>query len=244
MKTRAILALTAVAGLAGMANAQAPQTNGASLIYDLSATVVGGNGTFPLEPGESALIKFNVTMTGQNTTASYTPPSPAPGSGTIRGIGSGFIDFVGTANSGGNAQGTWNTDFVNPGFGPIADGWDLVGPGAWGTPQNSGANLINIQFGQFPLNAAAIVTANPVNLMFQALWTPTSYAARTVTWGMAPSLASQGHASSVMFKTSTTGVAGVNCLDAFNGTSFAVIPAPSSLALLGLGGLLAGRRRR
>lgn len=247
MKTRSILALTAVAGLAAMANAQAPSTTGSTMTYTLGVTVIGGNAALPLEPGESALIQLNVGISGQNTTASYTPPSPAPGSGTIRGIGSGFIDFNGTANNGGNAQGTWNTDFVNPGLGPIADLWDLVGSTAWGTPANSGANLTNIQFGQFPTSAAGIFTTNPVNLMYQALWTPNSYANRTVTFNIAAAAASQGNPSSVMFKTlngTTQGVAGVNCLSAFNGISFAVIPAPSSLALLGVGGLLVGRRRR
>ena len=244
MKTRAILALTALAGLAAAANAQSPSTTGSTLTYTLGVTVIGGNAALPLEPGESALVQLNVSMSGQNTTATYTPPSPAPGSGTIRGIGSGFIDFQGTANNGGNANGTWNTDFVNPGLGPIADTWDLVGPGGWGTPANSGSNLTNIQFRQFPVSPGAIVTTNPVNLMYQALWTPGSYANRTVTFNIVAALASQGNPSSVMFKTSTTTLAGVNCLSAFNGVSFAVIPAPSSLALLGLGGLVVGRRRR
>lgn len=86
------MALSSLVLAAGLARAQTPATLGSTVTYTLSASVVGGNGIEPVNPGESVLLTISVSFSGQNTTASYSPAIPAPGSGTIRGFGMGFID--------------------------------------------------------------------------------------------------------------------------------------------------------
>src|SRR5262245_31876643 len=100
MKSRAILALTAVAGLASAASAQViTQNSTASFTLSFQDT---GNNNGVVEPGESALITMSVSFTGQNTIGTFSPPIGTFTSGTIRGLGAGFVDLNGTANNGGN----------------------------------------------------------------------------------------------------------------------------------------------
>jgi len=234
------------AGLAGAgAWGQAPSTTGSTVTYtitweecDLAGQPLGGNGNGILQPGEGVLIRMTASFTGQNTTASYTPPTPAPGSGTIRGLGSGFLDLHVTSNAGG--QGQWLVSGTGLGVLPA---WDLVGPGGWGTPANGGANLLNIQFGQFPVNPGAVVTTNPIGDIWRGAWIPASYTVRDITFTTAPAAPSQGVASSVIFKTSTTQIAGVNALSVM-GSVTVPIPGPGVLGVMGVGGVWLGRRGR
>ena len=75
MRTRAILALTAAAGLAGIANAQSQSvTSDSTISVSLSAVEApGGNGNGTIEQGESVLFTMNVSFTNQNTVGSFTP---------------------------------------------------------------------------------------------------------------------------------------------------------------------------
>jgi MYXO-CTERM domain-containing protein len=240
MKTRAILAVAAAAGLAGVANAQSVTTD-STITISLSATDFGGNGNGIVEPGESALLTMNVDFTNQNTVATFNPSIGSFGSGTVRGFGSAFLDLHGT----GGAEGSWNVDPNGTTPRGVDGTWDLAG--AEGTPENGGADLTNIQMGQFPPTAGAINTTNPVNAIWTGEWTPNDFSARTVSFSLAGNAAAGAFISSVMLKLNNTLAAGVY-VDAAHlnlGTvNVQVAPAPGSLALLGLGGLVAGRRRR
>jgi len=77
--------------------------------------------------------------------------------------------------------------------------------------------------------------SNPITL-YSITWTPNDYTARTVEVGDGNHLNNDVYTDNFGTSVSYTGVAGV--------ASFNVVPAPASMALLGLGGLVAGRRRR
>jgi hypothetical protein len=233
----AVLSLTAAAGAR-----QAAYTTGSSVAYVIDFVEVGGNTNGILDPGESALLRLSVSFTNQNTTATYTPASPAPGSGTIRGLGSGFVDLIGTSGAGGSAQGSWNMNYINPPQGPVLAGWDLVGPSGWGTTTVGGDRVLNIQFGQFPPPPFNVNTTNPVNYIWQALWTPTSYAARSVTFGISPAAATQGLASTLLFQIGPNSIASVKCPSTFGSVTIPLVPAPASTLILAAP--LLSRRRR
>jgi MYXO-CTERM domain-containing protein len=77
--------------------------------------------------------------------------------------------------------------------------------------------------------------SNPITL-YSITWTPNDYSNRTVEVGDANHLNNDVYTDNFGTSVSYTGVTG--------GASFQVVPAPASMALLGLGGLVAGRRRR
>jgi MYXO-CTERM domain-containing protein len=240
-------AMVVVAGLAGAAWGQTPSTTGSTVTYGLTWTECDGFGhPVPnpngfLSPGEGVLVRMTASFTNQNTTASYTPPTPPPGSGTIRGLGAGFVDLHITSTSG-NGNGTW---IVDPAAGLGVDPtWDLVGPQGWGTPANAGSDLLNIQFGQFPTSPAAIITTNPIVNIWQGAWLPSSYAVRPLTFTVAAAAASSGTPSWVLFKISGgSGIASAAAPSVFG--SFTIpVPGPGVLGVLGVGMAAAVRRRR
>lgn len=77
-------------------------------------------------------------------------------------------------------------------------------------------------------------SSNPI-AVYAITWTPNSYAPRDV------SVTSADHQNFSVY-TSASGTS-VEYDGMVNGLSFRVVPAPASLALLGLGGLVARRRR-
>ncbi|MFG0244246.1 MAG: PEP-CTERM sorting domain-containing protein [Phycisphaerales bacterium JB054] len=79
------------------------------------------------------------------------------------------------------------------------------------------------------------VADNPIELYY-ITWTPADYSARTV------SVADGNHLNNSVY-TDTFGTS-VEYSGVAGSASFDVVPAPASMALLGLGGLVAGRRRR
>jgi hypothetical protein len=249
MKIRA--SLIAAAGLAALAGtAQAQSTTAATVAYQLTWGDTGDNDGV-VEPGESARVRMTVAFTPPSgTVIPYTPSGGGSGTGTLMGFGSAFVDFnLGNAN-GGTLTTTGSTGGINNGR---AGAWAVV-PGGNGTVV--GDTIINVQPAQFPFNSdpfdpdnntTGVRTTNPISNIYTFVWTPASYATRTVNVGMAPSLASQGNAATVMLRvnpdTSIPPTA-VAALFNFGALQIPVVPAPSSLALLGLGGLIAGRRRR
>jgi len=77
--------------------------------------------------------------------------------------------------------------------------------------------------------------SNPIKI-YSVTWTPASYAGQTVN------VADTNHLNDDVYLDdfgSSVGYDGV-----YGSATFTVAPAPASVALLGLGGLLAGRRRR
>jgi hypothetical protein len=235
--TRALFAGSALLALAGAAFGQA-STDAATLSYSL-AWQDTGNHNGMLEPGESAVLRLSVGMTpGVNTVIPGRGIIGGP-TGTLRGIASGFIDLVGS----GDTNGSFSLDPA-AGYG-VDPSWDLVGPGGSGTPNGTG--LINIQFGQFPTGSSSVNTTNPVVNVWSGAWTPESYAARTVSFGTATGTAAgPGNASAVIIKWGALNgnIQQARCRSDFGGVSIPIVPAPATLALLGLGGLFAFARRR
>ena len=154
MKTRAFVsALAATAGLATMASAQLTGQGSVTVTVDFTevdaitlAPVAVPNGR--IDPGEAAQVNMNAAFTGLNTVGTFSPGIGTFTSGTIRGFGSAIVDLNGTANNGGNANGTWNTD-INLGLG-LQDPFGAAGLGGFGTPAGGGSRLLNVQPGQFP----------------------------------------------------------------------------------------------
>jgi hypothetical protein len=246
MKTRAILALTAAAGLAGVANAQTTTSSSSvTMTVFFGGEAPGGNGNGTIEPGESALIGIAVAWTGFNTVGSFSPAVSGATSGTIRGLGGGFVDLVGA----GGVAGTWDMDPNTNGYGVQNPSFD---PGVMGNAHANGVS--NIQFAQLPSSVNAINTSqfpagSPIWL---GLWTPSDYSARNVSFGGQAAAAAGGLPFSVLFRilnqAGSPAVASAFVTSgniSFTGTGdIAIAPAPSSLALLGLGALVVGRRRR
>jgi hypothetical protein len=235
-KTRAVLAGSALLALSGAAAGQA-STTAATLSYSLFWEDTGNhNGV--LEVGESAHLHLTVTMTpGVGTLIPFTGGQGGP-TGTLRCIGTGFIDLTGA----GGTQGTFNVDtFAGYGVDPT---WDLVGPSGYGTPNGTG--LMNIQFGQVPIGNPLLITTNPIINVWNSLWTPTSYSPRTVTFGIATGTAAGGHASQVIIKWGPQfgNLQYAYSLSDFGTLNIPILPAPATLALLGLGGVIAAARRR
>ncbi|MDQ7014257.1 MAG: PEP-CTERM sorting domain-containing protein [Planctomycetota bacterium] len=79
------------------------------------------------------------------------------------------------------------------------------------------------------------ISDNPIEL-YNITWTPNDYSARTVEVGDANHLNNDVYTDDFGTSIPYAGVDGT--------ASFSVVPAPASMALLGLGGLVATRRRR
>lgn len=226
------LALSALT-LASAAGAQSPFTTSTTVTYTLGFAEIGGNANGTLEPGESALIQISVAFSRQNAVVSFAPPAFGYSSGTIRGIGMCFVDLIGST------PGAWDLDYIHPGQGPILDGWDVSG--AWGTPTSGGSNVTGIVFGQFPLEPWTIHTTNPINLIWQALWTPADYTPRIANLRLT---GSNPHPSSVSFRLGSLSTAIVGCRSTFDTINIAVVPSPSSALILAACTPALGRRRR
>jgi hypothetical protein len=252
MKTRAFVsAVAAMAGLALSANAQVTSQGSVSVSLsfievDAVTGVPVGSPNGVIDPNEAAQLSMNVSFTGFNTVASFSPSIGTFTTGTIRGFGSAILDLNGTANNGGNANGSWSTD-INVGLGLQAP-FDAAGEPGFGTPTGGGSHLINVQPGQFPSGASGIATTNPA-FVWTGIWTPGSYASRTVTFATAPgSVVNPGSpfaALMLRLNASLAGSASIGLQQFTHGSvNIPVAPAPASLALLGLGAMVAGRRRR
>lgn len=230
----------AVAALAVHAAAHAQSfTTGASATFALRWAEHNGNDNGLLEPGESALLELDFSFTGQNTVVSFAPPIGTFGSGTLRGLGWGWIDLRGT----GGTQGTWNLD-QNQSYG-VHPTWDLTAMGSgMVSPDRTGVDTI--QFGQF-VNLAAVNTTNPIIAVWRALWTPDTYAPRTATFAFAIPPNVQPASAAIVIRLSGGLLADV-FLPPQNivlGTvHIPIIPAPPSALILVFAGLCTGRPHR
>jgi hypothetical protein len=264
MKTRSIVALAAVAGLAAGASAQVISTAGVTATLSLSwmeDPAFPHNDDGVLEPGEHALIIMAVSFTGQNTAASFSPGVGTFTSGLILGLGSAYIDIRSAA---GDATGLYNGGITVPpstsvgpnntggttGYG-IRNPWRLGGNVANGTQAANGFQ--NIGPGQLPTDPSVANTTAPIPGMERLGWAPTSYAARTQTFTVAGAAGTNNNVVGLYLdldgsvgNPGTTGAAAYIATSniTFGSVNIPLAPAPASLALLGLGGLIAGRRRR
>jgi hypothetical protein len=240
-----VVAIAAFAGLTMNAAAQTTTTS-STVTVTLSFSEVDTSG-FPvatpngnLEPGEGALITMGISFTGQNTVGTFQPNIGTFGSGTIRGFGSGFFDLIGT-----NSQGTWLLD-QGQGFG-VSDDWDITGGQGNGTPDGGGGTLRNLQMGQFTATPGGINSTNPITAIWSGVWIPSSYALRLVSFATTGAVPAGTSIVSVLFRLNAGTAAGAYVTSGglvHGSVNIPILPAPSGLALLGLAGLTAGRRRR
>lgn len=171
---------------------------------------------------------------GIGAPATYTPP-PAPGVGTIAGLGSIFFDLHQSGALGGmwsvlrNAGGP-------PGFPP-------------GGTTNPDGSLSATQAGQFILPPNHANPTNPWPSLWQGTWTPSTYTPRSVTFTSAPAAAAGTSHSSILIQFGPDPENNPQYVGKFVGGIFGstgqipVVPAPWSLATFTLAGALARRRR-
>lgn len=226
MKTRAISALAAIAGAA----AAHAQTQGVATYHFVfnSPAALGGNGTNQITVGPGAVVNTTVLVELSPGLGQPLPPHP----GVIWGIADGGMTLSGTGPTG---LGSWGNLTVpipyNFLYGLATTSGTIAGYNVTGAIWGTGAPWIvpiglpgaitnpdNVWGGQF---TASLTNAGTVSFTFTAL-EPTN------VWVGHPPLPF-----------------GVNFQNnAGPGGSISIIPAPSGLALLGLGGLVAFRRRR
>jgi len=106
----------------------------------------------------------------------------------------------------------------------------------------------NIGPGQLPTDPSGANTTAPLNGLERLGWAPNSYSTRTQTFTVLPAAGTNNNVVGLYldFDGGTTGGAAYIPTSAitFGSVNIPIAPAPASLALLGLGGLVAGRRRR
>ena len=240
------LILAAAAGLAVPAVAQQPSfTSDSSVSMRLRWIDINGNSNGILEPGETAEIAMDVGFTNQFSVGTFSPPIGIFTSGTILGLGTGFINIDGMGGTQGafllgNNPGPPNNNGTT-GLG-VRSGWFLHASDA-GSINASGTGITQIQFGQFPASPELAVTRNPINRMYAFRWTPSSYAARSITFAIAA--ASGNTLASVYFDLDHSVGASAYVVPAnwiLPPIEIPIAPAPAACAVL-LIALLHRRRR-
>jgi hypothetical protein len=252
--------LAAVGGIAAAANAQlTPQP---AVTYNVSWQEYTGTSPSPIQdgavgPGESAFftISFNMVPPG-GTPVTYPTSLVAggAGAGVLRGM---MASSFGIAGTGTDLAGAWANRNVNP-------TWTNILSSA-GSPVSGQARVDNIAASQVGLIAeepsivgSAGIAGHSSGVLWTGRWTPTNYDARTINFNVIAN--TLGIAVGTAFArdnnfvydpedpNAPTNVAYAPAIGTvshvFGSAAVPIIPAPSSLALLGLGGLVALRRRR
>jgi hypothetical protein len=250
MKTSAILALTVIAGVAAAAQAQTVPTATVSLSWKNSGSTVAGATQNTVQMGESIDIWVNVSLTGLGG---------AVPTGILMGLGTLFMDVVATragtfagselpimAGFGGTTGNTTTRDRYGR---PVdGDGGWRTGPWVLNPDPISGMSVANLQAGQFPTPGSEVNPANPVNEIIRLRWTPANYEVGTVDFSAQKAAAATTGVQVYATNPSTGAHTSLNVEFAnitwLGLSNIPIVPAPSSLALLGLGGLLVARRRR
>jgi hypothetical protein len=206
-------------------------------------------------------VDANLNPTGSPLTWNPAAQEGQGGAGPIGGSGSGGLGGLvnGDLNvSVSEATGSWSNNSANfqttvrrALLSPYAAGGGIGYIGGTNTSDqnNTGpAGLVtNIQPAQFGPDAAALDHGNGT-VVWRGLWIPADYSARTVNFNLAVGslgFLSQVYAIDNTYNTGKTGTVPLKVATNFGaGPSVNIVPGPSSLAFLGLGGLAARRRRR
>jgi len=287
MKTRAALVLAVLGSAASAYAQQTPETQG-SVTYSLSFTEfnhgtgvtgsptewtnpVAGNiagGTIgTIDPGEGALIRITLSMSGtpggfdqtnQVNTGSpltWNPSLPtlpvgSSGTGNLSGFWNGDVNLKGD-NGAATANGTWSdgSTFYGNAIKRKLLTWTAAGVSGSGAVVPGGSTLTDMQPSVLSSDADGISHVNNT-FCWQGFWIPAAGSARTVSWNVL--LGSLGFLSNVTgmdqnYANGYTFPVPLKVLTLFGpklSIPVAAVPGPSSLALLGLGGLVAARRRR
>jgi hypothetical protein len=125
-----------------------------------------------------------------------------------------------------------------------ATGWAI---GSGGEPLQGGACLEYMLAGQTALPGGPINPANPIIDIWQGVWTPGTYTARSVAWQIYPSAAAPGPAVSLIVQYGTDPLGNpvytsITPPTNYGSTTIPIIPAPASL--FALSAILLQRRRR
>ncbi len=236
MKTRLIMALTAVAGAAAAANAQTLGTATYSLRFS------NGLNTITLGPGQSTTVSVFVSFDpGLNAWVGSAPPLQ----GQVLGLNNGGFSITGTGVGGGT--GNFSVPAVIPGPPPqhpaLQAPWNFLPGIATNQGTSSGASHNGVLWGHMFMGPVHPLPANPA-----FVWKGTFTIGAGSTSGQIDlaftGLATTGIdvSSGPIANMGIPWVADYASDPGVGGTIF--VPAPASLALLVLGGLVALRRRR
>jgi MYXO-CTERM domain-containing protein len=178
----------------------------------------------------TAQTNLNVALTFDKTSIAIGETATATVTASWNGVAGSYMSSV-------NANWLASGEFASV-SNIAAVAWNNPALGFNGQGTASGASVLGVQASQFSLIPPFTAT-NPILVTtFTVTGTAEgvlSYASTTVTGAPSPySVTGPGFADPVVFFTN----------DAFSSGSLTVTPAPSAMALLGLGGLVAGRRRR
>ena len=264
MKPRAALALALAAGLPGSLAAQEHVLVHYSWEEVFAGTIVPAAGPLAgnsaVDSGEGARIRIGVTalINGTNAvgqTITYTNPAPG-GIGTVKGLGIISYELAGD-NGAASAAGSWPPS--GPGFQTVNFPPFNSGPSP-PSVQSGGAVIGEIGGAQFtPPGGTANPTNNNVH-MFRGVWTPNSYAQRSVNWRARPSsLVPLGLHSAVIMSYGIGTMINPTTGQPFNfdqfvhryigsdfgqGLNIPIVPAPASLSLLVLSAFMTRPPRR
>jgi hypothetical protein len=220
--------------------AQAPSAQ-----YIVTMTEVYAGTTTPvanpngmIEPGESALFRMTISFAPGVGGTVQTPHGP----GTVEGF-NGFVARWWSLTAGG--AGEWSHLALAPGWGPYSG--ELF-------PGMNGSMLHLIGPLQLPSPTIPLNPANPIDDIWQGVWTPHSYVPRTQEWILTPDGGGVGNVFGRLWaQYGTDPVTGDPLLWSVeipraNVVSpivpVQIIPAPGSGLALAIAGLAAARRRR
>jgi MYXO-CTERM domain-containing protein len=274
MKTRAALIVAALAGVASSTMAQSPQTQGTATwtiqafratpttpgVWNsgvtVGATALTAADTLQPNQGIQLRVSFSLSGTPGGWDVDNEVPlgSPLTWNSSLGGSGSGGLGGLWNAdlNVTSSEPATWSNQ--DSSLYAVAVRRQILSPYAAGgghgivngsTAGTGPAALVSdIQPAQFGADSHTLDHGNNV-VAWRSLWVPGSYNDRTVNFSvLLGSLGLLTQVYAVDANGNATPVA-LNVATAFGpAASVHIVPTPSSLALLGLGGLIAARRRR
>jgi len=253
---KALFGIVAAAGLASAANADIVQSWRAVVISnpadpssaaDPAGAGASGGTTLSVGNGQSILFILSVSFSDNGGAVGGAAPASysLPASSLLRGIGAATSQLVGGANANGTwapvdgfGGGVYNSNGVSgiaiPGSGTVADANSIKGLGVLSNGLLSGSGA-----------AGSGINNTEGTDVLGIIWTPNNYTARS--FSMVGSPFGSANDNVMWFRSGPSNANGASAPSPVSGTTtftVNIVPAPASLALLGLGGLVAGRRRR